>query len=84
MAEDSMMRDSLARYRTHLANERTLLAYLRTGLGFLLTAGLLLRFDQTQITYALVIISIALGLGLMIFGFFKFFKVKTKIDGKKY
>ena len=83
MAEDSPLRESLARDRTHLANERTFLAYIRTGLGFLLTGALIIRFEQTQIAYVFSIIPIAIGFFLLILGLFRFIKLKNKIDKEK-
>lgn len=44
MAEDTTIRDELARDRTALANERTLLAYGRTALGLLVLAAFIFRF----------------------------------------
>jgi len=84
MAENTTIRNSFARDRTNMANERTLLAYLRTGLGFILTAAIILRFSQTLLTNMLSAVLLTGGVGFLIFGIFKFLKLKTVINNQRH
>ncbi|NHK32802.1 MAG: DUF202 domain-containing protein [Asgard group archaeon] len=78
--EHLIIRDYLAADRTALANERTFLAYIRTALAFVAGGiGLLKIFEDTL---ALVIIGwlfIPIGLGILVFGTFRFIKIRKII-----
>lgn len=82
MAEDTGVRDKLAKDRTDLANERTLLAYLRTALAFFLAGGFLLRFETSN---HMVFIAVALlfsGIAIVGFGTQRFVIYKRRISKK--
>lgn len=53
MAEETILRDELAKDRTTLANERTLLAYGRTALAALAVAFFVFKFMPTVWGYAI-------------------------------
>jgi putative membrane protein len=79
-SEQLIIRDHLAADRTALANERTFLAYIRTALAFVAGGiGLMKLFDDT---FALVVIGwlfIPIGLGILIFGTYRFIKSRMII-----
>jgi len=79
MAERLILRDYLARDRTHLANERTLLAYWRTALAFLILGPFIIKFFPSTESTILAIISIIFGIGLFIYGTIRFHKYKEHI-----
>lgn len=78
--DDIILRDFLALERTTLANERTLFAYLRAGIYMVIAGFAFLELkdfiDLVWLSYILFIIS----LFLFIFGFMRFFIMKSKLD----
>ncbi|MFL0164047.1 YidH family protein [Candidatus Clostridium helianthi] len=79
-----ILRDFLAADRTHLANERTLLAYMRTGLGTFALAISLIKLFDTNFTYVLGIIFIALSVISIILGIYRYKKINKKIENVLY
>lgn len=65
MAEDTRLRDDLARERTVMANERTLLSYGRTALGLVGVAVVIFHFADPQI--ALIAGAASLVFALIVF-----------------
>lgn len=80
MAEDTKIRDSLARDRTHLANERTFLSYIRTSLALFLGGGLIIRFDPTPFLVNLALVLIILGGILLAIGTVRFITYRQQIN----
>ena len=65
MAEDTKVRDELARDRTAMANERTLLAYGRTSLGLIGLAVFIFKF--TSIEFGMIFGSLSLTAAGLVF-----------------
>jgi putative membrane protein len=80
MAEDTKVRDSLARDRTHLANERTLLSYVRTALALFLGGGFILKFETSDFMIGLAIFLILLGTITLSIGAVRFVTYKKHIS----
>jgi putative membrane protein len=83
-AEELIVRDYLARQRTHLANERTLLSYIRTSLYFLVSGTALLEVNALAHIAPLGYLAFGLCLVLLFLGFFNFFRVKKKMKNHYY
>ena len=79
MAEETKVRDSLARDRTYLANERTLLAYFRTALALFLGGGLVLKFEASFYMISFAIFLFILGAVILSIGVYRFGKYHTHI-----
>lgn len=85
LTDDQMIvRDYLARQRTTLANDRTLLSYIRTSLYFLVSGTALMEVNVLSHVSDLGYVAFGLCLGLMILGFFNYFKVKRKLKKGDY
>ena len=80
MAEETKIRDSLARDRTHLANERTLLSYIRTSLALFLGGGLVLKFETSQEMAMFALFLIAIGIAVLVIGIFRFWQYHKHIE----
>jgi putative membrane protein len=75
------IRDTLAIDRTKLANERTLLAYLRTAIALVLAGLTFLKvFAQDSFYFGLGLVFIGCGLGVVLFGVYRFTKKKRKVS----
>jgi putative membrane protein len=79
MRTDLDPRDELAVGRTHLSNERTLLAYSRTGLALVATGAGLVEFIAAAVAQLLGWAFIGLGVMTMLFGVWRFFRVREDI-----
>jgi len=80
LAENMIVRDSLAIDRTMLANERTMLAYLRTFIGLLSSGvGMVTILDFT-LTSVLGLLFILVAPILLVLGFVRYRKMKKKLD----
>ena len=66
MAEDTTLRDELARDRTILANERTFLSYSRTALALIGVAVVIFHFASPEIAMTLGALSLTAA-GLVFF-----------------
>jgi putative membrane protein len=76
-----IIRDHLAIDRTSLANERTFLAYVRTAMAFAAGGFGLIKLFETQI--AIVVlgwIAIVAGSGILVYGIYRFFKIRRTIS----
>ena len=89
--EELIFRDLLATDRTALANERTFLAYIRTSLAFIAAGFGLIKFTTEILFFAFGWILIPIGLVILVFGIYRFFKIRKvtrdisheyDIDGK--
>lgn len=80
MAEDTTLRDSLARDRTALANERTLLAYVRTGLGLVGLAVIVIKFGEGTVSAVTGMAALAAALFVFAWGVRSFNLVRERID----
>ncbi|WP_291783068.1 DUF202 domain-containing protein [Cecembia sp.] len=76
---DLIVRDYLARQRTYLANDRTLLSYIRTSLYFLVSGTALMEVNALEHVRDLGYLAFALSLGMLLLGFYNYFKVKRKL-----
>ena len=74
-----ILRDYLAADRTHLANERTLLAYWRTALAFAILGPFMIKFFPSTNSLILAILFMIFGIGIFIYGTFRFYKIKKHI-----
>jgi putative membrane protein len=75
------IRDTLAIDRTKLANERTLLAYLRTAMALVLAGLTFLKvFAQDTFYFGIGVIFIVVGVGVVLFGCYRFLKKKRKVS----
>lgn len=81
MAEDTALRDELARDRTALANERTLLAYGRTAVALVALAVFVLRFSPTPMGIAIGVSSLVGAAGVMLLGWRNYRAVSSRIVG---
>ncbi len=80
MADDTTLRDELARDRTVLANERTLLSYGRTALALAGAAVLIFKFTSPEVGMTLGSLSlIAAGL-VLYWGFHSYRTVAARIE----
>lgn len=74
--------NALARQRTLLANERTLLAYIRTSLSaWIFGVAIAKLFEEQPYAVAIGILSILFGVFVFLFGFHRYKKYKSKING---
>lgn len=80
MAEETKVRDSLARDRTHLANERTLLSYIRTALALFLGGGLVLKFETSIYMVFFAIFLFIVGMSILSVGVYRFRKYNAHIQ----
>jgi len=78
--EELIIRNHLAGDRTHLANERTLLAYWRTALAFAILGPVIIRFSPTTFVEVLGNIFLVFGVGLVIHGTLRYYKMKKRIN----
>ena len=77
---DSGTTNLLAMERTKLANIRTLLAYIRTSLTFIAASAALIEFFDKNIKFRIIAyISIALGVILLLIGFYHYYRSKKII-----
>jgi putative membrane protein len=74
-----IVRDYLARQRTYLANDRTLLSYIRTSLYFLVSGTALMEVNALSHVSKLGYLGFALSLGMLILGFYNYYRVKKKL-----
>lgn len=74
-----IVRDYLARQRTYLANDRTLLSYIRTSLYFLVSGTALMEVRALDHISDLGYLAFGLSLGMLLLGFFNYFRVKRKL-----
>lgn len=79
MAEDTTLRDELAKDRTVLANERTLLAYGRTSVGLVALAVFVFRFSPTPMGITIGVCALVGAAGLMLWGFYSYRVVSSRI-----
>ncbi|WP_373494642.1 DUF202 domain-containing protein [Aquiflexum sp.] len=79
-----IVRDYLARQRTKLANDRTLLSYIRTALYFLVSGTALMEVNALSHIRHLGYLGFALSLGMLLLGFYSFFRVKKKLRKHNY
>jgi putative membrane protein len=78
--DELILRDHLAAERTHLANERTLLAYLRSGFMLFITSISILKLFEGDTTFRYIAFAILpLSLFAIIFGVFRYRKVRNKL-----
>ena len=83
-AHELIVRDYLARQRTHLANERTLLSYIRTSLYFLVSGTALLEVKALEHISTLGYLAFGLCILLLFLGFFNFLRVRKKMKKHYY
>jgi putative membrane protein len=76
--------DVLATERTIMANERTFLAYCRTAFSLFIAGLSLMEFTTSKILIAIGILFIPLGVGVFIFGLWRFTKKKKAIRADRY
>ncbi len=74
------LRDYLALERTILSNERTLLSYLQNGLGFSVAGFTLIYAIGSQVSAAIGILLIIVGVAVAAVGFFRFKKTRRRLD----
>ena len=79
MAEDTTLRDELARDRTALANERTLLAYGRTSLGLVALSVFVFKFMSTSLGITLGVFALIAAFVVLFFGVYQYRLVSLKI-----
>jgi putative membrane protein len=79
-----IVRDYLARQRTNLANDRTLLSYIRTSLYFLVSGTALMEVRALGHISDLGYLAFALSLGMLLLGFYSYFRVKRKLKKHYY
>ncbi len=78
--DELILRDELARDRTHLANERTMLAYLRTAVMLAVAGGTAIKlFAEEPIAvysgWALAVLSLPVAA----FGMWRFLRVRKSL-----
>ncbi|MFZ2653967.1 MAG: DUF202 domain-containing protein [Victivallales bacterium] len=78
--EELILRDELAVDRTLLANERTIMAYMRSGVALMLAGATFIHFSNDSWFEVLGIACIPTGVAVMIFGWFRYRKIKLSID----
>lgn len=79
MAEDTTVRDDLARDRTALANERTLLAYGRTAVSLIAVALVSFQFAPTPSGTVVGIIALISAAGILSWGIHTYRSVSAKL-----
>lgn len=80
MAEDTTLRDELARDRTILANERTFLSYSRTALALIGVAVVIFHFAAPEVAMTLGALSLTAA-GLVFFwGIHSYRTIAARID----
>ncbi len=78
--DELILRDELAIDRTLLANENTLLAYLRSALTLVIAGITFIHFFSESWLLWLGIALIPLGLGVGLFGGWRFRRMQRSID----
>jgi putative membrane protein len=81
MAEDTTLRDELAKDRTVLANERTLLAYARTAVALVALAVFVFKFAPTAMGITIGVFSLVGAAGTMVLGWRNYRVVSTRLTG---
>lgn len=79
MAENTTLRDDLARERTVMANERTLLAYGRTALGLVGIAVIIFKFAEPEIALVAGVLSLAAALAVFFWGLRSYRQTAAKL-----
>lgn len=79
-----IIRDYLARQRTTLANQRTFLSYIRTTLYFLVSGVALFEVEKLDHVRNLGYLAFGLSFAFLIFGFYNFYMVKSKLKKGNY
>jgi putative membrane protein len=81
----SWERTKLGIERTRLANQRTLLAYIRTSLAFFASAAALIEFfNKSTPLENTAYISIFIGLIILVFGFYSYYRSKKAMKSMEY
>lgn len=79
------IRDNLAMERTKLANERTFLSYMRTGTAMVLAGLTFVKvFEDDPFYIGVGLAFIPIGLGITIFGYYRFTKKKREVARHTY
>lgn len=79
------MRDKLAMERTKLANERTFMAYMRTAMAMVLAGLTFVKvFEDDPFYIGVGLTFVPLGLGVAIFGYYRFSKKKREVAQHTY
>lgn len=81
MAEETILRDELAKDRTALANERTLLAYGRTALAALAVAFFVFKFMPTVWGLAIGFSSLVIAGAVVVIGIRNYRAVSARVSG---
>jgi putative membrane protein len=84
LEKELIIRDYLARQRTTLANQRTLLSYIRTTLYFIVSGTALFEVRELDHVRNLGYVAFGLSFVFLIFGFFNFYKVKSRLNKGNY
>ncbi len=79
MAEDTKLRDELARDRTALANERTLLSYGRTALALVGAAILIFKFTSPEMAMTFGALALTAAGFVLFWGIHSYRAVATRI-----
>ncbi len=79
MAEDTTLRDELARDRTILANERTLLSYGRTALALVGVAVIAFHFASPEVSMILGPLSLTVASFVFFWGIHSYRKISARI-----
>ncbi len=82
MADDTTLRDELARDRTALANERTLLSYSRTALGLVALGVLIFKFSPSTLDIAIGVCALIAAGAVFVVGLRSFRNVSAKISAE--
>lgn len=72
-------RHYFARIRTQMANERTLMSYYRAGLALIGISAFLFKFFASLVVIVLSGLFLTLGVGMSVYGTFRYFRFKKKI-----
>lgn len=83
MNKELVLREYLAIERTKLVNESTLLAYIRTGLYFLVAGSTFGHLIETTFWELTGIPLVIIGIGIMIIGFIRYWRLRKLIDASK-
>lgn len=79
------MRDKLAMERTKMANERTFMAYVRTAMAMVLAGLTFIKvFDDDPFYIGVGLVFIPAGLGIAVFGCYRFSKKKREVAQHTY
>lgn len=79
------IRDNLAMERTKLANERTFLSYMRTGTAMVLAGLTFIKvFEDDPFYIGIGLAFIPIGLGITLFGYFRFSAKKREVARHTY